>query len=69
MQTDTAREINRINNNFSLIRTMSKVIINLNDVCDPDLSGKEFNDHIFIQQAQIESLHKDLSRLIGRLGI
>ena len=48
---------------------MSKVIINLNDGCDPDLSGKEFNDHIFIQQAQIESLHKDLSRLIGRLGI
>ena len=69
MQTDPAREINRINNNFSLIRTMSKVIINLNDGCDPDLSGKEFNDHIFIQQAQIESLHKDLSRLIGRLGI
>lgn len=69
MQTDTAREINRINNNFSLIRTMSKVIINLNDGCDPDLSRKEFNDLIFIQQTQIESLHKDLSRLIGRLGI
>lgn len=69
MQTDTAREINRINNNFSLIRTMSKVIINLNDGCDPDLSRKEFNDLIFIQQTQIESLHKDLSRLIGRLEI
>ena len=69
MQTDIAREINRIKNNFSLIRTMSKVIINLNDGCDPDLSRKEFNDLIFIQQAQIESLHKDLSRLIGRLGI
>ena len=69
MQTSTAEEINKINNDFSLIRTLSKVITELNGGCFPDLNEKEFSDLIFIQQAQIESLHNNLSKLIDKLGI
>ena len=69
MQINSAEEINKINNDFSLIRTLSKVITELNCGCFPDLNEKEFSDLIFIQQAQIESLHNNLSKLIDKLGI
>ena len=69
MQTSTAEEINKINNDFSLIRTLSKVITELNGGCFPDLNEKEFGYLIFIQQAQIENLHNNMSKLIDRLGI
>ena len=69
MQTSAAEEINKINNDFSLIRTLSKVITELNGGCFPDLNEKEFSDLIFIQQAQIENLYNNLSKLIDKLGI
>lgn len=69
MPPELIEEINIINNNFSLIKTLSKVITSLSGDCYPELNKKEFIELIYIQQMQIEKQHKDLQELIKKLNI